>query len=369
MTKTNLPKLAGVKYVVRTVKGRTYAYAYHRGTGDRIKPAAGGTIGDVDFLLEVKRLDGVAAAAAEADPAPGSLGELITAYRGSPEFAILKPRTRADYQDVFDYLNRIDDMDARLIDAPFVIGLRDKAFKKHKRRFANYVVQVLRLLYTWALPRRRGLAANPAMSVPLIRRPKGARVVNRAWKDWEKPVVMAALPMQLKWPIALAMYAGLREGDLCNAKREVWTGIAVDLEAQGKTDNPHWVPAQAELRRIHGQYKKWLEKRKLVPLYLCVNSRGRKWTESGMRASFFKIIRELVAGGKVGTGLTIHGLRHTMGRDIVDAGGDSRDVAAAIGDTTSAMGDHYSREADRRARAKKNVTRLDQARRRSKEAR
>lgn len=362
---TSTPKIPGVKIVKRSYKGKRYVNAYHRATGDVVEARP---IGGIDFLLEVKRLDTKAAATAAADPAPGTLGELIKAYRDpdNPDFAGLADRTKRDYQDVFDYLKRIDDMDLRLIDAPFVLELRDKAFKKHKRRFANYVVQVLSLLFTWGLPRRHGLTVNPAIGVPSIRRPKGARIVNRAWKDWEKAVVLAALPIHIKWPIALAMYAGLREGDLVNAKRETWTGIAVDLEAQGKTDNPHWVPAALELRRVYGEYKRWLDTKKLTPLFLCVNSRGRKWTEDGFRASFFKIIRALVKEEKVGTGLSVHGLRHTLGRDVVDAGGDSRDVAAAIGDTSSAMGDHYSREADRRARAKKNVTRLATARRKRK---
>lgn len=61
---------------------------------------------------------------------------------------------------------------------------------------------------------------------------------------------------------------------------------------------------------------------------------------------------------KVEPGLTIHGLRHTIGRDVVDAGGDARTAAAMIGDVSSAMGDHYSREADQRRRAADGVKKV-----------
>ena len=270
----------------------------------------------------------------------------------------LADRTKEDYQSVFDYLQKLDDMPVAQIDAPFILDLRDKAFAKHKRRFANYVVQVLRLLFAWGLPRRHGLTVNSAAGVPMIRRPRHLARKNRAWKMHEKAVVMNALPIHVRWPIAIAMHAGLREGDLVAAPRTAWTGDAINLEAQRKTAHPHWMPASAELKVVWRDYKVWLDAKKIVPIKLCVNSRGQAWTESGLRGVFFKVIRALVAAKAVESGLTIHGLRHTIGRDVVDAGGDSRMAAAMIGDVSSAMGEHYSREADRKRRAADGAKRI-----------
>lgn len=365
MTKTKLQPIEGVKFIVgkrKRGRGKIYVYAQHRATGDMIKERP---IGGVDFLLQVKKLDAKATAiAAEQEPGAGTLGALIKAYRDpkNPDFAGLADRTKSDYQDVFDYLQRLDDTPLKLIDAPFVLELRDKAFAKHKRRFANYVVQVLSLLFAWGLPRRHGLIVNAAAGVPLIRRPRGLKKKNRAWKEYERPIVMKALPIHVRWPIAIAMYAGLREGDLVAAPRTTWTGGAIDLEAQRKTSHPHWMPATAELKTVWRDYKAFLDKKKILPMTLCVNSRGRPWTESGLRSVFFKVIRALVKAKAVEPGLTIHGLRHTIGRDVVDAGGDSRTAAAMIGDVSSAMGDLYSSEADRRRRASDGVKRMTRMR-------
>lgn len=344
----NLPRIKGVKYVHPLRRGKRYTYAYHRATGERIASA----IGTPQFFIEIAELDNRAAAHAQDNaPGAGTLGALIKAYRASPEFQGLGDRTKADYQDVFDYLQRIDDMALKLIDAPAVLDLRDKAFAKHKRRFANYVVQVLRLLLAWGVPRRHGLAHNAAAGVPMIRRPRHLAKKNRAWKQHEKAAVLDALAVHVRWPIAIAMHAGLREGDLVAAPRTAWTGEAIDLEAQRKTAHPHWMPASADLKTVWRDYKKWLDGKGIVPIKLCVNSRGQAWTESGLRSVFFKTIRALIKAKAVEPGLTIHGLRHTIGRDVVDAGGDSRTAAAMIGDVSSAMGDHYSREADRKRRA------------------
>lgn len=85
---------------------------------------------------------------------PGTLGGLIEAYRASPEFREqLAPRTRSDYQKVFNYLATIESMPIVQIDEAAVIAFRDRAFLQRKRRFANYVVQVLRLLFSWGKPR------------------------------------------------------------------------------------------------------------------------------------------------------------------------------------------------------------------------
>lgn len=90
--------------------------------------------------------------------------------------------------------------------------------------------------------------------------------------------------------------------------------------------------------------------------------RGRPLTESGFRSLFFRFIRALEAEGAVGKGLTFHGLRHTAGRMLADAGCDTRDIQAVLGHRTSAMSEHYAKEADTRRRASAAITKLERAR-------
>ncbi|ODT12972.1 MAG: hypothetical protein ABS35_38870 [Kaistia sp. SCN 65-12] len=55
------------------------------------------------------------------------------------------------------------------------------------------------------------------------------------------------------------------------------------------------------------------------------------------------MIGSLEAKGTIGTGLTFHGLRHTVATDL---GYDSRTIADMLGQKTQAQADHYSAEAD-----------------------
>jgi integrase len=84
---------------------------------------------------------------------------------------------------------------------------------------------------------------------------------------------------------------------------------------------------------------------------IVVNKWGRPYTESGFRASFFKLIRKLKDEGKVGLGLTFHGLRHMVATQLADAGADDRTIMAITGHTNPQMVRRYTERADKRKRA------------------
>jgi integrase len=67
-----------------------------------------------------------------------------------------------------------------------------------------------------------------------------------------------------------------------------------------------------------------------------------------LRSSFFRLIRKLVQEGKVGPGLSFHGLRHTLGTALAEAGCDTPTIAAVLGQATTAMAEHYSKNAKRK---------------------
>lgn len=54
----------------------------------------------------------------------------------------------------------------------------------------------------------------------------------------------------------------------------------------------------------------------------------------------------MLAEGKIGKGLTLHGLRHTLGKMLKEAGLSDGDIADILGQSGTAMARHYSREAD-----------------------
>lgn len=341
-------RLKGIKQVTVRKGGKVYVYYRHRKTGTVIKAEPS----TAAFAAEAAALD---AKAQRAGSLPGTFGGLIEAYRKSPEHCNLATRTRLDYERVFLFLERARNTALTDIDAGSIYETRDIAFKKHGRRFSTYVIQVMRLTLEWGR-RRNIVAANAAQGVKAIRRPKDAPKVNRAWTDSERETILTAASPVLRTVIALGMFAGLREGD---AIRLPWSAYERSIIASvaRKTGEPLWIPAHYRLRQI-------LDTTPKRSTIIATNSRGQAWTESGFRASFFKLTRKLRAEGKIGAGLTFHGLRHTVGKLIIDAGGDTRDVQAILGHASEASSAHYSREADQRKRATATVRKLERNERR-----
>ena len=81
---------------------------------------------------------------------------------------------------------------------------------------------------------------------------------------------------------------------------------------------------------------------------LCANSDGRPWTESGFRASWRTLRLRLEREGRIGSGLTLYGLRHTVAVILREIGHDERTIADALGQKTIEMARHYAKGADLR---------------------
>jgi integrase len=332
----------GLKPVHRKLAtGEVRTYWYHRATGKRLdndpRTAAG--------LLEIASLDERAKAVSEAHrAATGTIAALWDLYRLSPEWRGLAPRTRSDYQAVRDWLGPgAENAFLRAITSKQVISLRDKAFDAKGRRFANYVVQVLRMLFGWGKVRGH-LDGNPAQDVPAIRRPTNARTVNRPWSGDEVAAFARDCPFQLLVPFTLALFASMRQGDAIIVTRGAYRAGRITWVA-GKNGQEQTVPVTGVFKAIVDLAMERGKGRAAVQLAL--TSTGTPWTQNGFRASFFKRVRALQAKGLIRPGATFHGLRHTIATLASNDGESDRRVAAAIGDKSPAMAQIYAREADR----------------------
>jgi integrase len=329
---------------VKRVRAKGRIYYYDRQTGKRISS----DYGTPEFFDEITRLHSTTKARTSS---PGTLGALIEAYRASPEFTGLAPRTRADYQKVFGYLSSIEGLPLIQIDEAAVTKFRDRAFAQRKRRFANYVVQVIRLLFGWG--KARGFVQRPLGDLALIRRPRGTPKANRAWTPDECTAVLGAAMGGIRVGVALGMYGALREGDVIRFPWSGYDGSSIQW-TQGKTGDEVWLPAHRELRAILEEAS---QARSAITAV--VNHIGVPYTGNGFRVMFFRLIRRLEAEGKVGPGLTFHGLRHTAGKLLDEAGCDTRTIAAVLGQRSEAMARHYSEEGDRRRRVVVAIKKLE----------
>jgi integrase len=307
-------------------------------------------LGTSSFLAEVARIEAVLKAAPP--PRPGTLGGLVKAYRAGDRFRSLKPRTRQDYENVFDFLATLDDVPLVKWTPAFVTKICDRAGKARGWRFGRYVRQVLSTTFNWGIA--RGLAEmNPAEKAEAPTRPKDAPRANRPWSDDERDAVLAAAPPHLLVPLALMMFTGIDPGDALRLTRAHCDGEQLNLN-RAKTGEPVWWPLPERLRAILAA----------APTHdavtVAATSRGRPWTTSGFGTVWQKLRARLIEDGKVRPGLTLKGLRHTVATVLRQQGHPLAAVAAALGHSEK-MAAHYSRDADHRATMERLVAAFDVA--------
>jgi integrase len=340
---------------IHAVRSKGRIYYYHRHTREKLP----GKPSDPEFITALAAIEAKRKATESVPAVDGTFAGVVRAYLASPEYLGLADRTRGDYRKVLDYLvERMGKVPLVKIDGPAVFAIRDKTLALRKRRFANYVVQMMSAVFSWAQPRgfSPGLAGNPARDVPMLPRPKGAPIANRAWSGVEVAAVLNAASPALRIPIALGAYLGARQGDVLRMTWSAFDGQGFTF-TQSKTGAALWLPAHAYLREL-------LRTARRDSPVIVLGKRGKPFTSNGFQREFFKLIRRLEAADKIGKGLTFHGLRHTVGKHLADAGCDTRDIQAWLGHATATMAEHYAKEADQKRRVKGAVVKLQRAQRR-----
>ena len=363
---------------IKKVKSKGRVYYYHRATNTRILSE----YGTAGFIAEINALDAKKPAPRDAH-APNTWNWLVQKYRtdDNPEWAKLASSTQADYNRVFNWLVDPAGDKSKLglrglsldkIDTAGVYDLRDVAAKRGYR-FANKVMGLISSVWNWGLRRRLNIPDNPVVNIAAIQRPSNLRTVNRAWTQNELKTVLAAAKPHIALPVAIAANTALREGDVLDLRWSKYDGDAlavIQSKTQAKTEGELYLPIHKDLRPLLINAKKAAEAKMendrsegaivvdLDPI-ICLNSRGKPWTADGFKTSFFKLIRKLESEKKIGTGLTFHGLRHTVATTLADAGADDRTIAAMTGHKSLAMVQRYTAKADQKRRAKQAMKLLE----------
>lgn len=309
---------------------------YHRASGTPIDLKKH-PIGSAGFIAECQRIKSLSDHAETAKP--GTLGLLIKGYRGHPQFQDLAPRTRSDYQRIFDYLKPIADTPLTRFNPPLVVKIRDKAAEKLGRKWGNYTKIILSVIFGWGVERGY-LNANPAFKIKGIRRPKDAPQANRPWSDDERDSVLAVLPAHMVLPIGLMMFCGLDPKDALEMQRSAIRDGMIDMR-RAKTGEPVWIPLPERVRAM------LIAAPNHNAVTVCANSFGRPWTTAGFNSSWKRVRQKLLDGDAVSPGLTLKGLRHTVATILAEMGMDDRTIADMLAQRTIAMAQHYSRRANR----------------------
>ena len=141
-----------------------------------------------------------------------------------------------------------------------------------------------------------------------------------------------------KLAIALAMCAGFRKADFLTVTRAALRDDAIRVRTSKRGVNVavplHSILIDALAHRPESS-----------AVQIAVNSYGEPWTESGFNSSWRTFKKALETEGLVGPGLTPHGLRHTLGTRLREAGADDRTIADILGQKSVSMARHYSENA------------------------
>lgn len=339
-----MTRVQGIKRYFEPKAGKYYCY--HRATGKRIKE----DFGSPEFFARLGEFDKEAKGKADLAARPGTLRELILNYKLSDEFKDLMPRSRSDYEKVFDFLSPLWNASLSAFTAPKLNALRSQWRETRGRRFINYIRSVLSILFAHAMGIGT-MSNNPARDMKKVKRPRNTPAMNRPWSLAEREAVLQHLPPHLRLPVAIGLYTGIREGDVLRLPRKIVAGNCINIITSKRLVAID-IHVLADLRGALQE----------APAHdactLCANSRGKPWTGSGFRASFRKELKKLEGRGLIEPGLTFHGLRHTVATVLVEAGVSAEDVAAVLGQRSSKMAEHYSREADRSRRSKAAISKL-----------
>ena len=181
----------------------------------------------------------------------------------------------------------------------FVAGLRDRIASKHGRRQANYVMAVISVACEFG--KEHGIVReNPVKGVRRVRRSRDTANANRPWTEDERRTVLAEVPYQLRVAVALAMFTGLRKGDVLGLTKsairagEIW-------RRTGKTGQEVSIP-------VHPDFARLLQE---APTHnavtMAATTRGTPWTLSGFNSTFIKAIAKLKGEEKLVLGLRFTG--------------------------------------------------------------
>lgn len=323
----------------RLADGSPVEHHYHRKTRTKLT----GEYGSVEFLLQMQKLEG-AKPKTGGNRIPGSFGALIVAYKKAPEYTQRSKKTKSDY---LRYLTKLDDLWGDLPVAELVradiFDLRDKFVATP--RSANYIVQVLRLLLTFAVD-HGWRADNPALRPKLLKTGDGHRPWEeheiQAFRDTWKPETVERRAFEL------LLNTGQRGEDICPMVRTHYRAGLISV-AQEKTGNRVEIPASQDLKAV---LDPWMTANK--GMMMVTGQRGR-----GITIDYFRhVMAAAYAKAELPDDITTHGLRFAAAVRLYELGVSEEGVADIVGHATMQMTRHYLRK---KRRTRLSIDTLDLA--------
>lgn len=330
MTKRNLP--AHVRRRV-SASGKEYLYFMRGNRSVAMKERPGSP----EFALEYARL-----LTDQPDTSgPRTLARLVTAYRKSAGFKNLAPRTQADYEKVMAYVDaKMGALPADRMQRKDVIRARDT--NADSVRFANYIVQVLRVMFEFSID-LGWRDSNPAKGVGLL---KSTGTGREPWPADKIAAYRATAKGRALLIFELCIGTGQRIGDVL---RMQWNDLAdngINVR-QGKTGARLWVPLPAETLAAVTSARRY-------GLTICAQPNGRPTSYRGAADMVMDVRKKIGAEA-----YDLHSLRYTKAADMAASGCSDDEIQSITGHTTKAMVRKYAGPVRQIAQAKRAARKLE----------
>ncbi|MCJ8139600.1 tyrosine-type recombinase/integrase [Falsirhodobacter halotolerans] len=258
---------------------------------------------------------------------------LVKSYIASPRYRKLAPRTARDYEKVLDWVkDTLGHLPVAGIQRKDIIRARDA--NAQTVRFANYIVQVVRILLEHSID-VGWRSDNPAKGVSLLKADTAPR------QPWPPAMIEAFRQKAVGRGLLvfeLCLGTGQRIGDVLNMK---WSDIEDDgiSVRQSKTGADLWVPFTTHLAQALAMTPRQGET-------ICAGASGQPISYRHASTLIMEVRRAIGAEA-----YDIHGLRYAAASELAEAGCSDDLIAAVTGHATSAMVRKYSRVARQRSRA------------------
>ena len=268
---------------------------------------------------------------------------LIRLYQNSEKWEKLAPRTKSDYQTVLTYIEaKMGTLPPERMQRKDVIRARDS--NAQTIRFANYVVQVLRILFEHAID-LGWREENPAKKVSTLASTGPGRV---PWPADMITAYRAAAPLGTRQRLIFEMLLGTgqRIGDVLKARWDDIEGGGINVR-QGKTGARLWLPFTRDLKAA-------LDATKKTGLTICAGP-------SGIPA-IYRVGADLMLAvrKKIGAeAYDAHALRYTAAAELAALGCTDEVIMSVTGHKTSAMVAKYAGPARQKARATEAMNKRD----------
>jgi integrase len=266
-------------------------------------------------------------------PGAGSFAALIAAYKESPEWSELSPKTQGLWKPLLGKIEQAwGGLSVKGLEARHVLALRD--IHAETPGMANNLIRALSSLIAWSVP-RGWRNSNPCAG---LRKLKGGEGYE-PW-SWDEIELLQAIARRDIWfAAALALYTGQRLNDVLRMR---WSDIKGGLIAvvQQKTGKQLWIPAHENLRQV-------LEQVPRSHVNILTNSRKAAWTVDGFKTSWGDELDRPEFADLRRNRRVFHGLRKSAVVFLLEAGCTDAEVSAITGQSRR-MVEHYARQANQK---------------------